>query len=104
MDNIKELTDYERENKYVSYSTSNNISIEVGKTYLMYLNYNKDYERYGIVFLEQGLREIQDSSISEIRKNSSKELSIGEEHNIRIKNNITGEYEILSDVIGDLEN
>lgn len=102
LDYIQELTNEEKDTKYVSYTLVDDISVEVGKTYLMYLNYNEDYERYGIVFIGQGLREIQEVSLAEAKSISSKELTAENKQNIKVKNNYTGEYESLSDVVGDL--
>lgn len=101
LDSISTLSVEEKANKYVSYSVNDDISIEKGKTYLMYLNYNEDYDRYGIVFVSEGLREIQETNISNARNMSSKELSTQDKQNIKVKNNRTGEYESISEVLGN---
>lgn len=103
LDNINKLSDTEKENKYVSYSVTGDITVENGKTYLMYLRYNEDYDRFGIVFIGQGLREVQVIS-SNSDEASLQSMDLEENQNILVKNNYTGEYESLADVIGDLNN
>lgn len=64
------------------------------KEYLMYLCYDEDYDRYNIQYLFYGLREVENTVNDSILSMANNEL--------RVKNNVTGEYENLSDVIGDL--
>ncbi|MCI8309574.1 MAG: hypothetical protein HFJ45_05185 [Clostridia bacterium] len=47
---IKNLTEEEKENKYVSQKFGKDIDIEEGVIYLMYLTYSDDYDRYSISF------------------------------------------------------
>ncbi len=95
----KTLTNEEKKTKYVSSYTMGNINIEQGKTYLMYLKYDPDYDRYGIVFLQDGLREIDKSTMS---KSESKKLIKDEMSTIKVKNNESGKFETINDVLGDL--
>lgn len=76
------LNKIEKENSYVLYRPDGDIEIEEGKTYLMYLDYNSDYEGYSFRFMEYGLREVK---------------YIGEE--IYVLNNVTNEWENITEVI-----
>ena len=100
LDAVKTLTTEEKQTKYVSSTIRDNISVENGKTYLMYLNYVEDYDRYGIVFLQDGLREVDVSNSKNLELNV---LSAENYANIKVKNNNTGKFESLSDVLGNLE-
>lgn len=93
------LTNEEKKTKYVSSIINDNINIEQGKTYLMYVKYNSDYDRYGIVFMQYGLREIDVDTMS---KSESKILIKEEMATIKVKNNETGKLETIKEVIGDL--
>ncbi|UWG98555.1 hypothetical protein LPY66_07060 [Dehalobacter sp. DCM] len=95
----KTLTNEEKKTKYVSSNIMNNINIEQGKTYLMYLKYDPDYGRYAIVFLQDGLREIDKSTMA---KSESKKLNKDEMSMIKVKNNETEKFETISEVLGDL--
>ncbi len=44
---------------YIKETMSDDIEIQDGKTYLMYLKYNEDYGVYSIAYLKYGLREIE---------------------------------------------
>ena len=100
LDAVKTLTTEEKQTKYVSSTIRDNISVENGKTYLMYLNYVEDYDRYGLVFLQDGLREVDVSNSKNLELNV---LSAENYVNIKVKNNNTGKFECLSDVLGNLE-
>jgi len=93
------LTNEEKKTKYVSSTIRGNINIEQGKTYLMYAKYGSDYDKYGIVFMQNGLREIDKNTMV---KSESKTLIKGEKATIKVKNNETGEFETITEVIGDL--
>lgn len=75
------LNKIEKENSYVLYRPEGDIEIEEGKTYLMYLDYNSDYEGYSFRFMEYGLREVK--YIEEIY----------------VLNNVTNEWENITEVI-----
>ena len=96
---VETLSEKEKESKYVEDKIADDISIENGKTYLMYLKYDSDYDRYGIMYIGQGLREVQTTNIEKIQAETSTELAT---EDIKVKNNDTGEYETLLDVVGDL--
>ena len=85
--NINKLTQEEKNSKYVSENVAGNISIEKDKTYLMYLIYSKDYDRYIITFFEYGLREIDKDTL-----NSDYKYTM-------VKNNKTEEFERLESVL-----
>jgi len=72
----------EKENEFVLYRPNNDIDIEEGKTYLMYLDYDADYEGYSFRFFEYGLREIKYDS-----------------EEILVLNNETKEWENITNVI-----
>lgn len=42
----------EKETKYISEQLENDIEIEQGKTYLIYLKYYNDYGKYSICYLQ----------------------------------------------------
>lgn len=100
---VKTLTEEEKETKYVVDEIADDISIENGKTYLMYLKYDSDYDRYGIVYVGQGLREVQTTNNAKVKSSTTMKLTTEDTHEIKVKNNDTGEYESLSDVVGNLD-
>ena len=81
-----DLKNISTNNIMVSSKVDGDIDIEVGKTYVVFLmrddKINKENE-YFIDGLQYGLREVQQSNIS----------------NLKVKNNVTGEWEKLSSVI-----
>lgn len=93
------LTNEEKKIKYVSSTINGNINIEQGKTYLIYAKYNSGYDKYGIVFMQNGLREIDKNTLA---KSESKTLIKEEMATLKVKNNETGKFEIIKEVIGDL--
>lgn len=74
---IDQLTEEEKKNLYVRMYIANDIEIEAGKTYLMYLSYDESTEKYTIIGFENGLREYN-------------------KNNNTVKNNSTGEFESLT--------
>ncbi len=93
--NLDKMTQEEKENLYVSEKSSEDINIEKDKTYLMYLNYSEDYERYNIRFMEYGLREIaEENLLNNINTSNTNQYGI-----IKVKNNKTGEYETLDSIL-----
>ena len=98
-DMIKMTEEEMRNEKSVEYF-SGDIYLEEGKTYLMYLVKYSSYNKYGIVFFEHGARELKKEKISELKKAKALLQNRSEEKTgIFVKNNITGEYEDLKDVI-----
>ena len=82
------------EPEYMKLVFENDVEIEPGKVYLMYLKEsvtNPDY--YAIVFLQAGLREIDEESAA----------SATSDGQIRVYNNITQQWDTLSEVIPGLE-
>lgn len=77
--NIKEE---ERKNLIISDRIKDDVVLEKGKTYLFYLEKIEGSDRYNICFFGDGTREV--------RKESNETL---------VKNNRTGEYEKIEDVI-----
>ena len=73
---ISELTDDEKKSLYVERYIENDIKIEAGKTYLMYLDFSTTNNKYRIIGLQYGLREYN-------------------QENNTVKNNKTNEYELL---------
>lgn len=82
-------------NEELDFRIDDDIKIETGKAYLVYLQDEKFYEgktnSYTIYGLQVGLREIKEQQSSTHSTQSTNE--------IQILNNFTGEYENLSDVI-----
>ncbi len=78
---------------YYKLHFANDEIISEGKTYLAYLKYNKALEKYEIIGRENGLRELNVEKAKEVKT---------VEYNLqgyKIKNNITKEYEPLTDYI-----
>lgn len=95
MELVNTLSQEEKENSYVSYSPEGDIKIEEGKTYLMYMNYNTDYEKYICTYMQYGTREIDTKTLKNSIQTTSNESN---ETEIKVKNNDTGEWENLSDI------
>lgn len=82
--------------EYINIRADQDIEIEVGKTYLAYLTYNKISDAYEIIGLGNGLREVnlpqenEAVAMSELNKNE-----------LKIKNNTTGEWELLNKYVKD---
>lgn len=75
----------------IDYRFDNDIELELGKTYLVYMIKNKDFNidnEYSIIGFQYGLREVQGDDI--------KNLS-----NIKVKNNETLKWENLLDVLNN---
>ena len=85
-------TDYSNEWMYITADID--VEIEAGKTYLAYLAYNEKLECYEIIGLENGLREV--NIPQEKESVSVTELNFEE---LKIKNNVTEEYENLNEYI-----
>lgn len=84
---ITKLTKEEKKNKYVSEIMEGDIPIEEGKTYLMYISYYKDFDRYSIRYLQYGLREIDKNTLSSNYKS------------VKVKDNTNGKFETLDSIL-----
>ena len=71
----------------------NDIYLEAGKTYLAYLNYSNSFQKYEIIGLGNGLREVNTEQKSRI---SVQNFDIS---SLKIKNNNTDEWEALNNYI-----
>ena len=78
---------------YYSFHLENNPIVEAGKTYLAYLKYNENLDKYEIVGFQSGFRELN------INKQDSISYKNYNYSNYSIKNNETGEFESLSEYI-----
>lgn len=76
------MSNEEKKQKYVSYKAVDDIDIEEGKTYLMYLEYDEDQEKYGILYYEYGLMEVDTNTINN--------------DVIKVKDNVNQEWENFS--------
>lgn len=85
--NIKEE---ERKNLIISDRIKDDVVLEKGKTYLFYLEKIEGSNRYNICFFGDGTREV---------KNNSTLKSVKESNETLVKNNRTGKYEKIEDVI-----
>jgi len=83
----------DKENTYINLKVEDDIEIEAGKTYLAYLHYREKDGKYEIVGLRNGLREVNVSKVSSV---TIQKYSIDE---LKIKNNVTGEWESLNTYI-----
>lgn len=81
-------------NTYINTLVEDDIEAEPGKTYLAYLKYNTALNKYEIIGLGNGMRELKINKATE--SVSAMALNI---NNQQIKNNRTGEYENLNDYI-----
>ncbi len=94
------LTAEEKKQKYTTYIPNEDIVIEAGKTYVMYMQYTSDYGRYEIGFLEAGLREVDTATLPKDKTaTKDKTLKDQDKQTIKVKNNKTGKYETLEDVL-----
>ena len=94
------MTEGEEEKEYVEYVPQNDVLLEEGKTYLFYLTKNKEDGIYRVEFLQYGSRELEKIS----KKTMLKAVSGFNKTNkingvVRVKNNDTGKYENIEDVI-----
>ena len=83
----------DKENTYFNIKLEDDIEIEEGKTYLVYLHYIEKYDKYEIIGLGNGLREV---NIEKQERIKEQEININE---LKIKNNRTQEWESLKDYI-----
>lgn len=83
----------DKENSYLRLKKSEDIEIEEGKTYLAYLNYIEEFDRYEIIGLGFGLREVNVDQVSKVRHQN---YNIND---LKIKNNETGEWESLENYV-----
>lgn len=90
-----EVTEEQTGEKTQYYNTllNGDIEIEVGKTYLAYLHYDNNEDKYEIIGLGNGLREI---NIPKENVVTSKEYDLDE---LKILNNTTKEWESLKEYI-----
>ena len=94
------MTEEEEEKEYVEYAPQNDVLLEEGKTYLLYLTKDKEDGIYGVEFLQYGSRELEKISKKTMLKvvsgfnNTNKINGV-----VRVKNNDTGKYENIEDVI-----
>ena len=96
------LTEEEKNNNYVTQKMSEDIEIEEGKTYLMYLKYNQDYGCYIISYQKYGLREIDtniESSNQAILNSNTRTIQSSEYSTIKVKDNENGEWVTLDSLI-----
>lgn len=96
------LSETEKKSKYVKESFADDIEIETDKEYLMYLTYSSNYDRYAISFMQFGLREVKIDETAkqyDITKNNSFE----ETEDIKVKNNVTNEWEDLDSILSITE-
>lgn len=77
------------DDKYINLKYENEPDLEEGKVYLCYLKYNKDLEKYAIIGLDKGLREL---NVNKTAKVSNSKMNI---RTYQIKNNTTGNFESL---------
>ncbi len=93
-------TEIDKDNTYINIKLGNDIELEIGKTYLAYLNYNETFDKYEMVGLGNGLREVN----IEQQINSVKKRNIKNNSDLNIKNNTTGEWESLNKYVSENTN
>ncbi len=67
---LDKLTQDEKKNTFVKMSYEDDIEIEVGKKYLMYLNYDKSMKCYRIIGMQYGLLEYNDAT-NQVKNNET---------------------------------
>lgn len=89
-----EFADVPEDKLYVDSSTQGDINIEIGKEYIAFMCrddlYNSDNE-FVIQGFQYGLRELQNQGTATVGAQSG--------DNLRVKNNVTGEWEKISDIV-----
>ncbi|MFV0381754.1 MAG: hypothetical protein ACK5KR_05995 [Breznakia sp.] len=84
----------DKETTYLTYSYMDDITLEAGKTYLFFAGYVKTTNSYIIGGLQYGSRELyQEETKKSVFRTMPDVDTIG------VKNNISGEYESLADLI-----
>lgn len=68
---LDQMTQEEKENRYVKVAYMDDVEIEVGKEYLMYLKYDENMDRYRIIGMQYGLLEYNEST-HQIKNNETK--------------------------------
>lgn len=97
---IEKLSEEEKKNTWFDDYSQGNIKLEEGKSYLMYLDYIANEDLYNSLFFEEGTRELAPQKRSEVIKETSKFFNRSSETiNIQVKNNVTGTFENIKDVI-----
>lgn len=98
----KDLKEEDKPNKFVKHKFYEDIEIENGKTYLMYLKYNEDYDKYNILFFEHGLNELQieNDNLKTMNMELQNENTLD---NMMVKNNRTGNFVSISNYIGNIK-
>ena len=90
----------EKEKMMVEECANGDIKLEEGKTYLMYLKYNKELGTNLVRFYQYGTRELEPIQKNIMQKALSNYRATNKvEGKIRVKNNETGQYENIEDVI-----
>ena len=69
---LDKLTTEEKENSYIKVSISGDVEPEKSKTYLMYLKYDEDLNRYAVIGMEYGLKEYKEST-KQVKNNKNKQ-------------------------------
>lgn len=83
----------DKENTYYNLQIEDDVELEVGKTYLAYLHYSENINKYEIIGLRTGLREV---NVSQKTRVKAQEYNIND---LKIKNNKTGEWESLNEYV-----
>lgn len=83
----------DEENTYIKTLIGNDIDLEAGKTYLMYLNHSDSFDKYEIIGLGNGLREVNIPQVSDVSVQNC------DSDELMIRNNDTGEWELLNNYI-----
>ena len=86
-------TEIDTKNTYLKILLGNDIELEAGKTYLAYLNYSDTFQKYEIIGLGNGLREVN------VEQKSRVSLQNFDISTLKIKNNNTEEWEDLNTYI-----
>lgn len=99
---LDKISEEEKKTTYVKEVMSDDIEIQEGKTYLMYLKYNQDYGCYIISYQKYGLREVDtniESSNQAILNSNTRTIQSSEYSTIKVKDNENGKWVTLDSLI-----
>lgn len=94
---LNKMTKEEKENKYILEQLDGDIEAEKGKTYLFYLKYYSDYDKYALSYLQYGMKEVKLNE--NISRKTIKTLKSDGMKEIMVKNNENGNYEALDSIL-----
>lgn len=102
MELVRTLSPEEKKTSFVAYGPEGDIQLEEGKTYLLYMDYDTDDDKYLVRYMQYGAWEVDTNTLNtEIlnNKTQNKYNALKNNNQIKVKNNVTGKWENISDVL-----